>query len=110
QHEYATTIERSGNTLLQLVNDILDFSKVEAGQLVLEQVSFDLYDAIEEVREVLAVNAQKKRLQLRVDAAAVELQRFVGDPTRIKQVLFNLVGNALKFTHAGSVVIRASAR
>ena len=110
QLEYAGTIERSGNTLLQLVNDILDFSKVEAGQLVLEQVAFDLCDAVDEVSEVLAVTAHKKGLSLGFEALGLEGARFVGDPTRIKQVLFNLVGNALKFTHEGGVMIRASAR
>ena len=110
QLEYASTIERSGNTLLQLVNDILDFSKAEAGHLLLEQVPFKLHDVLDEVSEVLAVKARQKGLYLGVDAAGLEDAYFRGDPTRIKQVLFNLVGNALKFTHEGSVVLRALAR
>ncbi|HMI90340.1 MAG TPA: ATP-binding protein [Polyangiales bacterium] len=110
QLEYASTIERSGNTLLQLVNDILDFSKVEAGQLMLEQVSFKLHDLLDEVSEVLAVKARQKSLMLSVEAQGLEDAYFRGDPTRIKQVLFNLVGNALKFTHDGGVLIRAHAK
>jgi signal transduction histidine kinase/ActR/RegA family two-component response regulator len=110
QLEYASTIERSGNTLLQLVNDILDFSKVEAGHLVLEQVSFKLHDLLDEVSEVLAIKARQKGLMLAVEAPGLEDAHFRGDPTRIKQILFNLVGNALKFTHEGGVLIRARSR
>jgi signal transduction histidine kinase len=110
QREYATTIERSGDTLLQLVNDILDFSKIEAGQLALEDVSLDLPALIDEVRDMLGIKAEQKNLSLDVEIEASDAMRLRGDPTRIKQVLVNLVGNAIKFTHRGRIVIRASSR
>jgi signal transduction histidine kinase/ActR/RegA family two-component response regulator len=106
QTEFAGTIERSGNSLLQIVNDILDFSKIEAGQLALEDVAFDLPSLIEEVREMLAVKAEQKKISLVADLDPGPALRLRGDPTRIKQVLINLVGNAIKFTHEGGVVMR----
>jgi signal transduction histidine kinase/CheY-like chemotaxis protein len=110
QREYASTIERAGNTLLQLVNDILDFSKMEAGHLALESVTFKLDDLLAEVRELLEVKARQKRLELSVSIAPGSPLRFRGDPTRLKQVLVNLVGNAIKFTHEGYVRLNAHAR
>jgi signal transduction histidine kinase/ActR/RegA family two-component response regulator len=110
QREYATTIERSGDTLLQLVNDILDFSKIEAGQLALEDVSLDLAALVDEVRDMLGIKAEQKNLALEVDIQTPDTTRLRGDPTRIKQVLVNLVGNAIKFTHQGRILIRAHSR
>jgi signal transduction histidine kinase/CheY-like chemotaxis protein len=110
QNEYASTIERAGNNLLQLVNDILDFSKMEAGHLSLENVPFKLDDMLDEVRELLEVKARQKGLELSVSIAPGSPLRFRGDPTRVKQVLVNLVGNAIKFTHEGYVRLSASAR
>jgi signal transduction histidine kinase/CheY-like chemotaxis protein len=107
QREYASTIERAGNTLLQLVNDILDFSKIEAGQLAIEKVSFNLPELLDEVRELLAVKAKQKGLTLLVEVEPESPLRYRGDPNRIKQVLVNLTGNAIKFTHQGYVRLRA---
>ncbi|HKU43848.1 MAG TPA: ATP-binding protein [Polyangiales bacterium] len=106
QRDYADTVARSGNTLLQLVNDILDFSKMEAGQLSIEQVSFDPHELLQEVRDLLDIKASQKGLLLIVDVAAEVPHRLCGDPTRLRQVLINLVGNAIKFTHDGHVALR----
>ncbi|MDH5675215.1 MAG: ATP-binding protein [Myxococcales bacterium] len=108
QAEFAATIDRAGNTLLELVNDILDFSKIEAGQLSLEEVRFSVPELLQEVREMLAFKAKQRDLSLEVECSQALPRRFVGDPTRIKQVLVNLVSNAIKFTHEGGVAIRAS--
>jgi signal transduction histidine kinase len=105
QREFTTTIERSGNTLLQLVNDILDFSKIEAGQVALEEVGFDLPHLLQEIQELFALKAQQRGLALLVECESPLASRYRGDPTRITQVLVNLVGNALKFTHQGHVKI-----
>jgi signal transduction histidine kinase/CheY-like chemotaxis protein len=109
QREFADTVARSGNALLTLVNDILDFSKIEAGQLSIEQVTFDLPELLEEVREMLAIKAEQKSLRLLVEVGDGIPRVYRGDPTRIRQVLVNLVGNAIKFTHKGGVTLRASA-
>jgi signal transduction histidine kinase len=109
QKEYADTIERSGNTLLQLVNDILDFSKIEAGQLNVESVRFNVRSLLEEVRGMLAVKARQKGLEFDLELDADMPLRYMGDPTRLKQVLVNLVGNAIKFTHEGRIALRARA-
>jgi signal transduction histidine kinase len=107
QREYATTVERAGATLLQLVNDILDFSKIEAGQVVLEDVSIELQALLEEVQALFQVRAAQRGLTLLVEVDPSAAGRYRGDPTRIKQVLVNLVGNAIKFTHEGHVKIKA---
>jgi len=107
QREYASTVARSGETLLQLVNDILDFSKIEAGQLHVESIGFDLGELLTEVHDMLEVKARQRGLALIIDTAPDVPQRVVSDPTRIRQVLINLVGNAIKFTHRGHVAVRA---
>jgi CheY-like chemotaxis protein/anti-sigma regulatory factor (Ser/Thr protein kinase) len=106
QREFAHTIDRSGGTLLQLVNDILDFSKMEAGQLTLEEVSLDLPELLEEVQRMLEIKAKNKGLALLLEVEP-GTPRLRGDPTRIQQIVVNLVGNAIKFTHEGHVAIRA---
>jgi signal transduction histidine kinase/CheY-like chemotaxis protein len=107
QREYAATIDRAGNTLLQLVNDILDFSKIEAGQLAIEKVSFNLPELLSEVHELLSVKAKQKGLTLLVEIEPETPLRYRGDPNRLKQILVNLSGNAIKFTHQGYVRLRA---
>jgi signal transduction histidine kinase/CheY-like chemotaxis protein len=107
QTEYASTIERSGDTLLQIVNDILDFSKIEAGRLAIEDIGFELKSVLDEVLEMLDQRAREKQLSILFDVAPELPLRYRGDPTRIKQVLINLVGNAIKFTHSGHVRIVA---
>ena len=106
QRELASTVYSSAESLLEILNDILDLSKVEAGRLELEAIDFDPRQLVESVVELLAEPAQRKGLDLvyAVDAAVPQLVR--GDPGRVRQVLMNLAGNAVKFTERGEVVIR----
>jgi len=106
QREYAETVRRSGDALLSVVNDILDFSKIEAGKLHIESFPLDLCWLAEEVNEMLASKAEEQKLDLALEYPPATPRRFLGDAGRIRQVLTNLVGNALKFTHAGSVVVQ----
>ena len=108
QRRIAETIQRSGESLLQIINDILDFSKIEAGKLALEQISFDLRDTVEDIAELFAPRAHEKGLELACRLSDDLPQRAVGDPVRLRQVLANLVSNAIKFTASGEVVISAS--
>ena len=105
QHEYASTIRTSGEALLTVINDILDFSKIEAGKLAIESFPFDLRLVIEEVAEMLAPRAEEKHLDLILQYAPSAPCRFVADAGRIRQVVTNLVGNAVKFTEHGHVLI-----
>ncbi len=106
QRRYAVTVKNSGESLLSLINDILDFSKIEAGKLELHIEKFDLRDIFENLATMMAVNATEKKLDL-VNIINPDVPRFViGDPNRIRQVLINLVGNAIKFTDEGKVVVR----
>ncbi|MCP5158475.1 MAG: response regulator [Gammaproteobacteria bacterium] len=106
QRRFADTILRSGRGLLTIINDILDFSKIEAGRLELETVMFDLRELIEETVMLLAERAHGKGLELAVDLAEDLPDALRGDPVRLRQILMNLVGNAIKFTEQGEVVIR----
>ena len=99
QREYAETVRRSGEGLLTIINDILDFSRVEAGKLAIEANSFDLRLTIEEVNEMLAPKIEDRKLDLVLQYPADVPRHFVGDAGRIRQVMTNLVGNAIKFTH-----------
>jgi signal transduction histidine kinase/CheY-like chemotaxis protein len=110
QREYAETVSRAGTSLLEIVNDILDFSKIEAGQLSIEEVSFDPHALLQEVRELLEFKATQRGLLLIIDVAAEVPHRLTGDPTRIRQILINLVGNAIKFTHDGHVALRVKSQ
>jgi two-component system, sensor histidine kinase and response regulator len=105
QREYVATIAQSAQTLLTIVNDILDFSKIEARKLALEQIPFPLRDTVEDLLRTLAVRAQQKSLELACHIRSTVPDRLVGDPGRLKQVLTNLVGNAIKFTERGEVVV-----
>jgi two-component system, sensor histidine kinase and response regulator len=105
QRHYLRTVKSSAETLLTVVNDILDFSKIEAGKLQFESVSFVVADLVFEATRALAVAAYKKGLELIVSVAAQVPSRVVGDPTRLRQVLTNLIGNAVKFTERGFVHI-----
>ncbi|MCP5160550.1 MAG: response regulator [Hahellaceae bacterium] len=98
----------SGVSLLELLNDILDISKVEAGKLSLEVISFDLRQLAEDVANLLAQNAQAKNIELIADISPEFPEAFMGDPTRLRQVISNLTGNAIKFTEQGSVKIQLS--
>jgi signal transduction histidine kinase/CheY-like chemotaxis protein len=106
QREYAETVRSSGEALLTIINDILDFSKIEAGKLTLEHIAFDLHDAVEDVVEMLSGQAESKGLDLLCLIEPAVPRSAMGDPGRIRQVVTNLVGNALKFTDRGEVVVR----
>jgi len=106
QDKYVQIFRRAGDNLLNLINDILDLSKVEASQLELERTGFSLVDLLEKVTEMVAVRAQEKRLTLICEIAASVPTDLVGDPTRLRQVLLNLLGNAIKFTESGEVSLR----
>jgi PAS domain S-box-containing protein len=106
QKEYVQIFRRAGGTLLTLINDILDLSKVEAGHLELEEVDFDLYDVVEKAAEVAAILAHERGLELASHVMPDVPTDLVGDPTRLRQVLLNLLGNAVKFTERGEVVLR----
>ncbi len=108
QRDYAGTVRTSGEALLTVINDILDFSKVEAGKLVIEAISFDLRLTMEEVNEMLAPNTKDKKLEVVLQYPPDLPRHFVGDAGRIRQVMTNLVGNAIKFTPSGNIVIEAS--
>jgi two-component system sensor histidine kinase/response regulator len=107
QREYAETTRNSALGLLNVINDVLDFSKIEAGKMVLETIDFDLRRVVEDVADMLAEAAHGKGVALAtlVEAGVPTMVR--GDPGRLRQVLINLVGNAVKFTETGGVVIRA---
>jgi signal transduction histidine kinase/CheY-like chemotaxis protein/integral membrane sensor domain MASE1/HPt (histidine-containing phosphotransfer) domain-containing protein len=105
QRKYADLVRSSGENLLGIINDILDFSKIEAGKLDLENVSFDLRNLLEEVAEVIALRAQEKGLELVCDIALEMPVMVQGDPGRLRQILINLLGNAVKFTSKGEVVL-----
>jgi len=108
QREYAETIRTSANTLLTVINDVLDFSKIEAGKLTFEVLDFDLNETVESTLDILAERAQSKGTEL-VMTIPPEIPRLLrGDPGRLRQVLVNLVGNAIKFTEGGEVVIRVA--
>jgi CheY-like chemotaxis protein len=110
QRRFADAVYRSGETLLEIINDILDFSKIEAGKFELESVDFNLRTMVEDVFEMLAPRAHQKRIELasRIGPEVPTIAK--GDPTRIRQVLTNLVGNALKFTETGEIVVTVGAR
>jgi len=106
QHEYAKTIHASADSLLTIINDILDFSKIEAGKMTLELIPFDLRTALEEALELLSRQAKGKGLDLRLDYGAGAPREVVGDAGRIRQIMLNLAGNAVKFTARGHVLVR----
>jgi len=106
QREYAETARRSGDALLEIINDILDFSKIEAGRMDLEIIDFDLRTVVEDVGDLMAEMAHTKGLELVVLLGAEMPTELRGDPGRLRQILTNLVGNAVKFTEAGEVVLR----
>jgi len=107
QREYLTTVRSSSEALLGIINDILDFSKIEAGKLEIETTVFSLFDCIESALRPLALRAQQKGLELNWTVAPAVSEWLRGDPTRLRQVLINLVGNAVKFTKEGEVTVRA---
>jgi PAS domain S-box-containing protein len=109
QDQYVQIFRRAGDNLLHLVNDILDLSKVEASQLELERTRFSLNDLLGKVTEMVAVRADEKGLALVCEVSPDVSRDFIGDPTRLRQVVLNLLGNAIKFTERGEVALRVTA-
>jgi PAS domain S-box-containing protein len=108
QREFATIIRDSSQSLLSLINDILDFSKIEAGKLIFENVDFEPLQTVEGAAELFATKAQQKGLSLMTYVDPIIPNQVQGDPSRLRQVLVNLIGNAVKFTDQGQVVVRAA--
>ena len=108
QRKYLRIFRRAGGTLLNLINDILDLSKVEAGRLELESIAFDLNEVIDKAIDILAMRANEKELELACHVDRNVPCQLVGDPTRLTQILINLIGNAIKFTEKGSVIVRVT--
>ncbi len=108
QRRFAEIAKRSGEALLNLINDILDFSRIEAGKLELEEIDFDLHRTVEDAVELIGEHAHRKGLELAclIDSATPSALR--GDPGRLRQVILNLLGNAVKFTERGEVVVRVA--
>jgi CheY-like chemotaxis protein len=106
QREYLALVKTSAEHLLVVINDILDFSKIEAGKLDLEQLDFNLRDTLDDTVATLGMRANKKGLELLADITADVPDVVVGDPGRLRQVVVNLMGNAIKFTERGEVVLR----
>jgi PAS domain S-box-containing protein len=109
QRDYVRTIESSGQSLLALINDILDYSKIEAGRLTVEQFDFELDTIVEEVTSLLSPQAMTRGVDLLVDPGAQSPLHVHGDPTRLRQVLINLIGNAIKFTEHGHILVEIGA-
>jgi two-component system sensor histidine kinase/response regulator len=105
QRDYAETIRASADSLLTILNDILDFSKIEAGKLDIENIELDLRSNVDDVGSIMAFQAAAKSLELVVNVRPEVPERVLGDPQRIRQCLLNLVGNAIKFTQTGEVVL-----
>ncbi len=108
QSEYVSVIQNSGDALLAVINDILDFSKIESGNMELENHEFNLYQCVEHVMDLFATKAAEQSLDLIYQIDNKAPSQIIGDSLRLRQVLINLVGNALKFTHQGEVFVKVS--
>ncbi|MBD3169679.1 MAG: response regulator [candidate division Zixibacteria bacterium] len=106
QREYINVVKNSAENLLTIINDILDFSKIEAGQLKLENIEFSLRRVVESALDTLAVKAHDKDLELISYIAPLAPDSLIGDPTRLRQVIINLLGNAIKFTEEGEITVK----
>ena len=106
QREYLETVKSSADSLLTVINDILDFSKIMAGRLELDLIEFNLRDNLEQTIKTLALRGQQKGLELVCDIRPGVPPQVIGDPTRLRQIIINLVGNAIKFTPRGEIVVR----
>ncbi|RKT99589.1 hybrid sensor histidine kinase/response regulator [Burkholderia sp. Nafp2/4-1b] len=108
QRKFVDTVYRSGQTLLVIIDDILDFSKIEAGKLTLERIDFNLHQLLDDVVALMEANAQRKELALVYNRADSVPEWMRGDPVRLRQILTNLLGNAIKFTEHGHVELKAT--
>jgi len=108
QREFLGMVKSSADALLVILNDILDYSKIEAGKLELDPVPFDITELLGETTKTMALPAHEKGLELVLEVEPRVPREVVGDPTRLRQVLLNLLGNALKFTHRGKIILRVS--
>src|SRR6202790_1154759 len=108
QREFAEAIRTGADTLLKIINDILDFSKVEAGKLTFEILDFDLIEAVEGTLDMLAERAQGKEIELAGTILPGTPTKLLGDPGRLRQILTHLIGNAIKFTETGEVIVCVS--
>ena len=106
QREYLEMVKSSADSLLTIINDVLDFSKIEAGRLELDLIEFNLRDSLEQTIKTLALRAHQKGLELVCDVQPQVPEMIIGDPTRFRQIIVNLVGNAIKFTHHGEIIVR----
>lgn len=106
QRDYLATVKRSAGSLLEIINDILDFSKIEARKLELERVPFSVKEVVRATVKDFSVQARNKQLSLQCDFSADLPEIAIGDPGRLRQILMNLVGNALKFTNQGEIIVR----
>ncbi|MCB0275659.1 MAG: response regulator, partial [Calditrichaeota bacterium] len=105
QHDLAKTVMSSANSLLNIIDDILDFSKIEAGKIELEEIELDLLEVVESVSAILAPKAHEKNLEYFLITAPELPVHYYGDPVRLRQVIINLVNNAIKFTHKGEIIL-----
>jgi signal transduction histidine kinase/HPt (histidine-containing phosphotransfer) domain-containing protein len=106
QRKYVEVFQRAGGNLLNLINDILDLSKVEAGNLTLEAIDFDLHEVVLRAAELIRMKAQTKGLFVECEFSPAVPRMVVGDPTRLRQIILNLLGNSLKFTESGGLTVR----
>lgn len=106
QKKYVEIFQRAGESLLSLINDILDLSKIEAGHFELDHVPFNINTVVEKASEIMALKAHQKHLELAVDVQEDLHQHYIGDPNRIRQILLNLVGNSIKFTKRGEILLK----
>lgn len=105
QLKYLNVIRQSADNLLVIINDILDLSKIEAGKIIIEKIDFSLRDLIQSIQEIMALKAEQKGLELRIETDAEIPDRLIGDPTRLNQILLNLIGNSIKFTDKGFIAL-----
>lgn len=108
QRKYVDVFQKAGESLLNIINDILDLSKIEAGHFELDNVPFTLSTVVDKATEIMALKAHQKQLELAVDIDTDLHDYYIGDPNRLRQVLLNLLGNAIKFTKTGEVILRVT--
>lgn len=106
QREFIKTLQLSAESLLSIINDLLDISKIETEKYELEAIPFNLTSLVEEIVTIMSVKAEEKGLEFKVDLSGIEGKEFLGDPTRIRQILTNLCGNAIKFTEKGYIALK----